>query len=130
MFMFTARYRGQVQSILLHKEMKVPELIDALSYSLGLPEGSQIVGFQDRNGKFIEHLHPTIGLIITPSFVCLNSQDLRNETYDVLIKNTNQNHSALLFSNGANTSGIAEASSMQQPTIGRSQIQQPATGVS
>lgn len=52
MFMFTARYRGQVQSILLHKEMKVPEFLDALSYSLGLPEGGQIVGFQDRNGKF------------------------------------------------------------------------------
>jgi hypothetical protein len=44
MFMFTARYRGQVQSILLHKEMKVPEFLDALSYSLQLPDG-QIVGF-------------------------------------------------------------------------------------
>lgn len=51
MFMFTARYRGQVQSILVHKEMKVPEFLDALSYSLALPENSQIVGFQDRNGK-------------------------------------------------------------------------------
>ena len=39
MFMFTARYRGQVQSILLHKEMKVPEFLDALSYSLQLPDG-------------------------------------------------------------------------------------------
>jgi hypothetical protein len=42
-----------VQSILLHKEMKVPEFLDALSYSLCLPEGSHIVGFQDRNGKRI-----------------------------------------------------------------------------
>ena len=50
MFMFTSRYRGQVQSILVHKEMKVPEFLDALTYSLQLPDG-HIVGFQDRNGR-------------------------------------------------------------------------------
>lgn len=71
MFMFTARYRGQVQSILLHKEMKVPEFLDALSYSLQLPDG-QIVGFQDRNGKDT-CFYILVGLIITPSFVCHNS---------------------------------------------------------
>jgi hypothetical protein len=50
--MFTARYRGQAQSILVHKEMSVQEFLDALQYSLGLPENGSIVGFQDRNGKF------------------------------------------------------------------------------
>ena len=34
-----------------------------------------------------------VGLIITPSFVCLNSQELRNETYDVLLKNPQQSNS-------------------------------------
>jgi hypothetical protein len=53
--MFTARYRGHVQSILVHKEMKVPEFLDALSYSLQLPDG-QIVGFQDRNGNTHTHM--------------------------------------------------------------------------
>lgn len=43
--MFTARYRGHVQSILLHKEMRATEFLDALTYSLSIPEGSQIVGF-------------------------------------------------------------------------------------
>jgi nitrate reductase NapAB chaperone NapD len=52
MLMFTARYKGHVSSILVHKEMQVPEFLDALSYSLNLPEG-HIVGFQDRNGKLI-----------------------------------------------------------------------------
>ena len=56
MFMFTARYRGQVQSILVHKEMKVPEFLDALTYSLAQPDG-QIVGFQDRNGKYRGDCH-------------------------------------------------------------------------
>jgi hypothetical protein len=30
--------------------MQVPEFLDALAFSLSLPDG-QIVGFQDRNGK-------------------------------------------------------------------------------
>jgi|Laugresu1bdmlbsd_1035121.scaffolds.fasta_scaffold90689_2 hypothetical protein len=72
MFMFTARYKGHVQSILVHKEMKVQEFLDALSYSLQLPDG-QIVGFQDRNGKKNTYTNYFEGLIITPSFVCLNS---------------------------------------------------------
>jgi len=52
--MFTARYRGQAQSILVHKEMSVQEFLDALQYSLGLPENGSIVGFQDRNGNIIQ----------------------------------------------------------------------------
>jgi hypothetical protein len=67
--------------------------------------------------------------------VCLNSQDLRNETYDVLIKNASassangNNHSALLFSNGgANTSGIAETAGVRVSAsqIGNAQYPQVA----
>ena len=73
--MFTARYRGQVQSILVHKEMKVPEFLDALTYSLGLPEGGQIVGFQDRNGKNrydqFNHVNKLIFLQFTHILMCI-----------------------------------------------------------
>ena len=50
-----------------------------------------------------------VGLIITPSFVCHNSQDLRNETYDILIKNTyNGNTSGFLPNPAGNLSGLAD----------------------
>jgi len=50
MYLFTARFRGQTQSILVHKDMSVYEFLDALSFSLSLPDGV-IVGFQDRQGS-------------------------------------------------------------------------------
>lgn len=40
----------------MHKEMQVAEFLDALSYSLSLPDG-HIVGFQDRNGKLSPYSH-------------------------------------------------------------------------
>lgn len=34
MHLFTARYRTQIKNILIHKDMSVNELLEALSYSL------------------------------------------------------------------------------------------------
>lgn len=68
--------------------MSVSEFLDALSYSLQLPDGV-IVGFQDRTGKIFLQIYG-IGLIITPSYVCSHPQDLRNETYDVMLKSAVQ----------------------------------------
>ena len=85
------------------------EFLDALSYSLSLPDG-HIVGFQDRNGKSATH-DICLGLIITPSFVCHNSQDLRSETYDVLIKNTPSLHGNL-----SGLLGVDQSNSMAQHT--------------
>ena len=68
--------------------MSVQEFLDALTFSLSLPDGV-IVGFQDRTGKHPYQINNRyIGLIITPSYVCCNPQDLRNETYDVMLKSS------------------------------------------
>jgi hypothetical protein len=38
----------------VHKEMTVLEFLEALSFTMQLPENGVIVGFQDRNGKYID----------------------------------------------------------------------------
>ena len=52
MYLFTARYRNQVQTIMVLKDMPVSEFVNALAFAMQLPEGD-IVGFSDRNGKSI-----------------------------------------------------------------------------
>ena len=76
------------------------EFLDALSYSFQLQDSEVIVGFQDRNGNrhiILFNLYydincKNLGLIITPSFVCTNFQELRaNEPYEMLIKPQSNN---------------------------------------
>ncbi|CDW71526.1 UNKNOWN [Stylonychia lemnae] len=105
MYLFTARYRNQVQSIIVHKDLKVHEFLEALSYSLQLPDGV-IVGFQDRSG-----------LIVTPSFICLNPQEIKNEQYDVMLKSQNQSFVSQQSIGQAFSQGHQNLSNSQTSTL-------------
>eukprot|EP00347_Sterkiella_histriomuscorum_P013336 403365107 len=120
--MFSAKYKGLTQSILIHKDLKVDEFLDALSYSLQLPDGV-IVGFQDRTG-----------LIITPSFIVANPLEIKNEPYEVMLKSQTQQYydrivtgqNQNLQQNQASTLLLDTSTQVHQPQFNRQQQQQQA----